>query len=312
MSSSQPHVNHFDHRTHTHFDHVLAGLHHLRLTHRERINRLEQEREDLEVQRAALVREFQKHADIHDVWYRSLEGYEDKTYPIESQMERARHYLRGMFAGTVIAVVLGVYFSVSTMIADSLPLFVGSVIVAVGIGVLASVILRAILGANSVRPHAAKGLNFTVAAAGVVFILMVTAFAWLRFQSDSPLVALLPSLIVGMELTAIIFAGACDCGYRMYRWSGAFHERHRQLLHREASVEDHLANRHVDLLSIEHRIKEHEEAHHGGRHDVHHDFHHDIHHEGHRDVHHERRHEGHHANAHTEEHHESQHATVHR
>ncbi|HEX8146541.1 MAG TPA: hypothetical protein VF591_04980 [Pyrinomonadaceae bacterium] len=286
--SSQQHFDQHDrrHHHHAHFDHVLAGLHHLRVTHRERINRLEQEREDLEVQRAALVREFQKHADIHDVPYRSLEGYEDKTYPVESQMESARHHFWGMVAGMVIAVVLGVYFSVSTLMAESVTmLFLGSVLVAVGIGKFAGSILTALLGTSAVRPHAARSLNFAIVAAGAAFFLMLTLFAWLRFQSDSPLVALLPSLMVGMELTAIVFAGACDCGYRMYRWSGVFHERHRHLLHREATVEDQLANRHVDLLSVEHRIKEHEEAHHDGHHA--------------------------HAHAHTEGHHERHHEVVH-
>jgi len=286
--SSQHHVHeHHGHEfnmghNHGHFDHVLAGLHHLRVTHRERINKLEHEREDLEIQRAALVREFQKHADIHDVWYQHLEGYEDKTYPIESQLETARHYFWGMVGGMVIAVVLGVYFSFSTLMADSILLLVlGSVIVAVGIGILASVILRALLGASAVRPHASKKVNITLVAVGITFFLLLTAFAWLRFQSDSPLTALLPAIMVGMELTAIIFAGACDCGFRMYRWSGLFHERHRHLLHRKSSVEDQLANKHVDLLSIEHRIKEHEEAHAAVPHEVSHteENHHENHYE---------------------------------
>lgn len=282
--SSQQHVHNLDHHHHTHFDHVLAGLHHLRVTHRERINRLEHERKDLEIQRAALVREFQKHADIHDVWFQNLEGYEDKTYPIESQMETSRHYFWGMVAGMVIAIVLGVYFTVSTMLADSfLLLLLISTVVAIVIGVFASVTLRALLGASAVRPHAAKGLSITVVAIGITFVGLAGAFAWLRFQSDSPLAAWLPALMVGMELAAIIFAGASDCGYRMYRWSGVFHERHRQLMHREAEVEDQLANKHVDLLSIEHRIKEHDEVHH----------------------------DGHHGHVHVEEHHENHHETVH-
>jgi hypothetical protein len=268
-------------RHHGHFDHTLAGLHHWRLTHRERINKLEQEHADLEVQRAALVREFQKHADIHDVWYKEIEGYEDKTYAVESQMETARHYFWGMVGGMVVAVVLGVYFSVSTLMADSLPLLiVGSVLVAVGIGVFASVILRALLGASAVHPHAAHGVKVTLVVVGIAFFLLLGAFAWLRFQSDSPLAAFLPALMVGMELTAIIFAGACDCGYRMYRWSGVFHERHRHLLRHKSVVEDHLANRHVDLLNIEHRIKEHEEARAGAHHDI-----------GHTEVHHEEHYE---------------------
>lgn len=265
--SSLPHSDHIHQMNHSHFDHVLAGLQHQKLNHRESINKLEQEREDLEIQRAALVREFQEHAHIHDVSYQNIEGYEDKTYPVESQIEKARHYFWGMAASMLIAVVLGTYFSVSTMLADSAPLLLAcSVLVAVGIGVLASVILRALLGASSVRPRASGWLNVTVVAVGVAFFVLLTVFAWLRFQSDSPLAVHLPSLMVGMELTAILFAGACDCGYRMFRWSGVFHERHRHLLQREGKVKDDLANKHVDLMSIEHRIKEHEEAHHHSRH----------------------------------------------
>jgi hypothetical protein len=288
--SSQQHVHEFNHHHPSHFDHVLAGLHHLKVTHRERINKLEQEHEDTEIQRAVLMREFQKHADIHNVWYQHLEGYEDKTYPIESQMETARHYFWGMIGGMLIAVVLGVYFSTSTLMADSfLLLVIGSVVVACGIGILASVILRALLGASAVKPHASSKVNFTLVAVGITFFLLLTAFAWLRFQSASPMVAFLPAIMVGMELTAIIFAGACDCGYRMYRWSGVFHERHRHLLHRKSAVEDLLANKHVDLLSIEHRIKEHEEAH--------------AHEEGHVAE--------HHGTDHTEEHHENHYETIH-
>lgn len=265
--SSQTHAGHIGHQGHAHLDHVLTGLQHLRVTLRERINLLEEEREDLELQRAALAREFHEHADIHDVRYRILEGYEDKTYPVESQMERARHHFWGMAAGMSIAVVLGVYFSMSTMMADSAALLcLGSVLVAVGVGKVASHILTALLGTSAVKPRAAVSLNAVTAAVGVIFFALVGAFALLRFQTDSPLVALLPALMVGMELSAILFAGACDCGYRMYRWSGVFHERHRRLLHREAEVEDQLATRHVDLLSVEHRIKEHEEARRHGHH----------------------------------------------
>lgn len=295
--STQQHVNDFarghvhfgghghpGHGRDGHFDHTLAGLHYLRVTHRERINSLEQEHDDLDVERAGLVREFQKHADIHNVWHYHLEGYEDKTYPIESQMDTARHYLWGVVGGMLIAVVLGVYFSVSTLMAHSfLLLLAGSVAVAVCVGLVASVILRALLGASPVRPQAARHVNATLVAVGLAFFVMLSAFAWLRFQSDSPLAALLPGLMVGMELTAIIFAGACDCGYRMYRWSGVLHARHRRLLHRQSAVENQLANKHVDLLSIEHRIREHEEAHahHGGAHaEEHHDeSHHESHHE---------------------------------
>lgn len=245
-----------------HFDHVLAGLRHLEVTHRERINELERESADADAQRAALLREFQKHADIHEVGYHHLQGLEDKTYPVESQLEAARHYLWGMIGGMSIAVVLGVYFSVSTLVADSfLLLLLGSVVVAVVIEVFASVVLRALLGASAVRPQNFRKVNVTLVVFGVAFFALLAAFAWLRFQTDSPLVALLPFIMVSMELAAIFFAGACDCGYRMYRWSGVFHERHRHLLQRKAAVEDQLASKHVDLMGIEHRIREHEEAH---------------------------------------------------
>jgi len=247
------------HEIHEHFDHTLAGLKHLIVQAHAKIARFVQGINDLDRQIAALVREFHKLADIHEVWYQQVPGYESSTFRIESQMDTANHYSWGMLSGMLIAIVLGVYFSVTTLISESFwVLLLGSVTVALALGVLASIILRGLLGASSVHPHAAKRVNITLGVVGAIFFCLLAFFAWMRFQGHSTLVGLLPAVMVGLELTAIIFAGACDCGYRMYRWSGGLAERHRQLLNHKAAMEDRLANEHVSLQELEYRLHQHE------------------------------------------------------
>jgi hypothetical protein len=238
----QPHSHQHDGHQHDgqqhdgHFGHMPAGLHHLKVAHRERINKLKQEGEDMEIRRAAFVHELQKHGDVHDIRHHHLKEHSGKTHPIESRMETARQHFRGMVVGIALAVLLGVYFSVNTLMAHSLPLLLA---------------------------------GSTIFAVGLACFILLTVFAWVRFRSGSPLAALFPAVMFGMELSEIIFAGASDCGYRMHRWLSVFHERHHHPLHRHPEVEDHLAHKHLDLPCIEHRSKEHEEPHHAVAHHAH-------------------------------------------
>ncbi len=242
-----------------HFDHVLAGLMHLILQCRARIAKIVQELADVDRQIASVVRDFHKLADIHSVWYQPLPGYESSTFRIESQLDKAQHYWIGTLCATIFAVVFGVYVSFATLNAESFwLLFFGSATIAIVVGVITSVVLRATLGAHPENPHAIKRVNIAVGIIGVSLLLLLAFFAWLRFKSDSPYVVLLPGVMVGLELTAIILAGAFDCGYRLYRWSRVLDERHRGLLNRKAALQDSLANEHVTQQELEYRLNEHQ------------------------------------------------------
>jgi hypothetical protein len=247
------------HQMHEHFDHTLAGLKHLIVQAHAKVARFIHEIRDVDRQIAGIVREFHKLADIHEVWYQQVPGYESSTFRIESQMDTAHHYLWGTVGGMAIAIVLGVYFSVTTLITESFwVLFFGSGIVAIALGILASIILKGLLGASSVHPHAAKKVNITIGIVGTAFFCLLAFFAWMRFQGHTGVAGLLPIVMVGLEMTAIVFAGACDVGYRMYRWSGMLAERHRHHLNHKAAMEDRLANEHVTLQELEYRLHQHE------------------------------------------------------
>jgi hypothetical protein len=240
---------------HTHLNHFRAGLQHKILQSRSRINHHNQNIQDIDRQTLAVEREFGKHADIHGLRYRNVDGFESATYRVESQMDSANHYLWGVVGSVIIAIVFGVYFSVTTLISHSFwTLFFGTVLVAVLIGVLASLILRSIFNATAVNPQAIKNVNITLAASGIVFFVLLALFAWLRFNSNAPLAEYLPAIMVGIELSALIFAGACDCGFRMYRWSQRLNDKHRHFLNRRAALEDDLAEEHLTLKELEHRL----------------------------------------------------------
>src|ERR1041384_7524522 len=190
------------------FDHVLAGLMHLIIQCRARIARITQEISDIDRQIAAVVRDFHKLADIHSVWYQPIPGYESSTFRIESQLDKARDYWIGAVCSAIFAVVFGVYISFTTLNADSFwLLFLGCAVTAVMIGVIAAKVFRAIFGAHPDNPHAIRKVNVTIGTLGVLLITLLALFAWLRFRSDSALVMLLPVIIVGLEISAIILAG---------------------------------------------------------------------------------------------------------
>lgn len=238
------------------FNHSIAGVEHLVILSRRKIGRLIQAIRHCDRQIVTVVREFQKLANIHEVWYQNISGLESATYRVESQMESASHYLFGMIAGLIAAVVFGVYFSVTTMLAGSIwLLFLASLIVAVVISIITSVILRAALGASPVNPGAIRRINLVLVIAGVAFLCLLAFFGWLRFQSVSPLVLYLPHTMVGLELMAIIFAGACEVGYRMYRWSGVWSKRHHNLLSQKEGLQDQLSDEYTILRELEHRLK---------------------------------------------------------
>jgi hypothetical protein len=241
------------------FDHERAGLLHLVDLCRRKIGALKREIADVDRQMAAVVREFHHLASIHEVEYHSLPGYESITFHLDEEAGRARHYFWGAFGGIFIAIVLGTYFSITTMVAASpLLLFFGSVAVAVVVGIFASIILRALLGAHADNPHAPHRVNVTLVVVGVAFFVQLAFFAWLRFKSHSPLASLLPNVMVGLELTAIVFAGACECGYRLHRWAEALDNKHRHLSNHKATLEDHLANEDVALQELSYRLDQHE------------------------------------------------------
>jgi hypothetical protein len=252
---SHTHVNHgkFDAGD---IQHSIVGVEHLVILAKKKIGRIIQAIRHCDRQIVTVVREFQKLANIHDVWYQNISGLESATYRVESQLESASHYLFGMVAGLIVAVVFGVYFSVTTMLAGSVwLLFMASLIVAVVISVVTSVILRAALGASPVNPGAIKRVNLVLVIAGISFLCLLAFFAWLRFQSVSPLVYYLPHTMVGLELMAIIFAGACEVGYRMYRWSGILSKRHHNLLSEKEGLQDQLTDEYTVLRELEYRLK---------------------------------------------------------
>lgn len=250
-----------DKKAYQHHNHFRAGLQHKKLQSRSRINHHEQDIADVDRQTIAVEREFQKHADIHGLRYRNVDGFETATYQVESQIESANHYLWGAIGAVIVAIVFGVYFSVTTMVSESFwTLFAASVLVAVLIGILASMILRSAFNASAVNPAAIKKINITLVVSGGAFFIMLALFAWLRFASDSPLADYLPAMMVGIELSALIFAGACDCGCRMYRWSKRLNRKHRDLLNTRAALEDDLAEEELALEEIEDRLH-HGEAH---------------------------------------------------
>lgn len=234
---------------------AVTGLMHLIKQRKERIAELKRNLTENEFNITSVLREFHKLADIHDVWYQTLPGIEVSTFRIDGQLDKANQYRFAEICASVLAVVFGVYFSFQTLNSSSpLLLFLGCTIVAVIFGVIAAAVMRASLGAHPENPSAIKRVNLMIAGLGLGLLILVTAFAWVRFRTNSPLMRFLPGIIVGLELTSVLLAGAFDCGYRMYRWSAVYDQKHRGLIKHREALEDKLAVESVTLQELEYRL----------------------------------------------------------
>jgi hypothetical protein len=236
-------------------DHQLSGILQQMQQCRRKGADLRRAIEDIDQQIAAVLAEYRKLADIHEVWDRDLPGHEAFTRRHEGQWDKARHYRLAAFCATALAIVFGIYFSFQTLNAQSpFLLFVGCTIVALTIGVIGAACLRAMLGAHPENPRAIKKVNVATGIIGVSLFILVAAFAWIRFKVNSPISTLLPFFIIGLEFSAILLAGAFDCGYRIYRWSAVYDRKFHSLSNRKRHLEDQLAENAVRLQELEYRL----------------------------------------------------------
>jgi len=252
------------HNTHTyqqHNTHFIAGVRH---QHRQAQARASHHRHEIlhaDQQILATEREFSDHCNVTNVEYRNIEGFEFATFPVESQLDTARHYLWGAVAAVITTVAFGTWFSSETLTtASPALLFVGVVVVSAIVGVLASLIVRSAFDARPLNPTAIRKVDLTIVISGLIFGLLLTLFLWSRFNSDSWIAQEVAILAVGIEVTALVFAGACDCAYRMHRWSSVIHRHHRRLISHKATHENALAEEEATLRELEERLNRHEDA----------------------------------------------------
>lgn len=244
-----------EHYMNNHNPHHHAGLQHLEQLSQANARHHEHEIEHTDREKLAVERDFTDHEAAHDISYRNVDGFETSTFPIASQIDTAHHYLGGAIVGLIVAVVIGVWFALMTIVTTSYTLLVlGSALVAGIVGVGASLVFRVLFGATTLRPAAMRHVNAAIAVSGIAFAILLTLFLWLRFNSDSWLAHYISTVMVGLELTALLFAGACDCGYRVYRWSAKLHRRHRKLVDRKAVHENALAEENATLRELRTRL----------------------------------------------------------
>lgn len=253
-------TEHINHEQDTHFN---AGVqHHHRQAHA-RANHHRHEIHHADQQILATEREFSDHCDAWDVKYRNIEGFESATFPIESLLDTARHYLLGAIAAVIITVVYGTWFSSETLTTTSpVLLFFGVVVVSIILGVVASLIVRAAFDAKPLNPVAIRRVDLTIVICGILLGLLFTLFLLSRFDTSSWIAQQVAVLVVGIEVTALVITGACDCGYRMHRWSSVIHRHHRNLLGHKATHENALSEEEATLHEMEELLHHHDDANH--------------------------------------------------
>ena len=297
-----------EHHNNEHDTHFNAGVQHQHRQAHARANHHRHEIHHADQQILATEREFSDHCDAHDVKYRNIEGFESATFPVESLLDTARHYLWGSIAAVIVAIVLATWFTYMTLTTTSLPLlFLGSAVVAAIVGIGASLVVRAAFDARPLNPVAIRQVNLTIVISGLLFGILLTLFLWSRFNSDSWVAQQVAILAVGIEVTALVFAGACDCGYRMYRWSSVIHRHHRHLLSHKATHENALAEEEATLHEMEKRLHHHDDVNHATAEQPSHSA--TAHHENRAPIHTEHHHNGQ-PSRHQEDHHEHIPATV--
>jgi hypothetical protein len=220
-----------------------------------RISQLQMERESLVTKRATTLAEFQALSDIHDVPDRTLPGFESITRPYETQMATARRYRGFAIVSALAAIVFGIYFSVNTLVSSSVPaLIAGSFIITVALGWLATGLLTVITRAHPRNPAAEATLNKVVYVSGALLFLALLVFGILRFLTDIDSSIALPFLMVGIELTLIICAGALESCRNLFVWSGELDNRFHELSNLEAELAAKLESETRVLVELKERL----------------------------------------------------------
>lgn len=234
-------------------NHAAAGLDHLVILAKKSIADLRRAVRDCNRRIMAVILDFQGLAKKHGVVIITIGGMEGAVYRVEPLLEKARGYFFGMLAGLAAAIFFSSYFSMATMVYSSFFfLCIASSLVAILISIVTSLIFRAALNANADNPGAAKAVNRILVISGGLFLLLLALFGLMRFQTI--LAVLMPYTIVGLELSAICFAAAAECGWKIFRWSKPLSQKYDRLLSEREGLQDQLDEENATLSDLENRL----------------------------------------------------------
>jgi hypothetical protein len=202
-----------------------------------RIDYFRTERATTQTQRMAVLAEFHALGEIQDVPDRTLPGFESITRPYEMQLAVAKRYRGFSIVSAIAAIVFGIYFSVNSLVSSSVPLLVaGCLVITVALGWLATGLLTVFTHAHPRNPAAERTLNKVVYVSGLSLFVALVVFGTLRFLTEMDSSVVLPLLIVDIELTLIICAGAFESCRNLFVWSGELDRRFHELGRQEAEL----------------------------------------------------------------------------
>lgn len=206
-----------------------------------RIDTFRTERTTTQTKRTAILAEFHALGEIQDVPDRTLPGFESMTRPYEMQLAVAKRYRGFSIVSAIAAIVFGIYFSVNSLVSSSVPLLVaGCFVITVALGWLATGLLTVFTHAHPRNPAAEQTLNKVVYVSGSMLFVGLVVFGMLRFLTELDSSFVLPLLIVDIELTLIICAGAFESCRNLFIWSGELDRRFQELGKREAELNGRL------------------------------------------------------------------------
>jgi hypothetical protein len=232
-----------------------VGLQHLIQITKEEIDKRNSISLALRKRIAAIRAEFRSLAHLFDLPERFLPGFEVGTWRHDGLTSKARGYHVASLSATLVAIVFGTYFSITTLEAQSYLVLVGTCItVTIALGVIFSGAFRFLLNAHRDNPQAPRNIWWVILIGFVLFCIALGVWSWLRFQGKAIGDPLLGGLALTIEFGALIVAGGFDTAYHVYRWSDELHKKDVALQKRLDANENKIAELFVQVEELKHRL----------------------------------------------------------
>lgn len=155
---------------------------------------------------------------------------------------RARRYRLGGRAAHAIGILLFAAFGAASLNVDApvAVVFAGFLVVGTLFCIMVAAILAMVTKANARNPGAEPTLRRIAAISGAAAGVSAAALLCSRFVDDGPLVALIPPLLVLLEISLVVMGASLEAAHSIYTWSSVLEKQYTAL----CAEHDRLAQEH--------------------------------------------------------------------